>query len=240
MLEKKQEMESSTRRRLKALKSAIPSDQGRSAVGDTRSEEPLCTTSRRKEGANEMRNRRRAAHNQAVVEDLCHIVADLFVSELKLLKPLNYGVPDQSADQVLRKEVFVNSIHDFVSALPSRYALGADTPSEVLLHMRLMAAARSDKTKVAVHIHNLEGDNNWERTIAAATKKKHLLRLVTIACNDAVGLLELISKLLATGGSRVLDADVMLSTDGIVLVSTLMMRVFFWLSIFPCFLQRQL
>ena len=37
-----------------------------------------------------------------------------------------------------------------------RYALSADTPSEVLLHMRLMAAARSDNLKAAVHIHNLE------------------------------------------------------------------------------------
>jgi serine/threonine protein kinase len=40
---------------------------------------------------------------------------------------------------------------------------------------------------------------------------------VTISCSDANGLLEYITKLLSSGGSRVLDADVMLSTDGIVL-----------------------
>jgi hypothetical protein len=43
------------------------------------------------------------------------------------------------------------------------------------------------------------------------------LKLVTISCADATGLLEYISKLLATGGSRVLDADVMLSSDNIAL-----------------------
>ena len=165
-----------------------------------------------------MRNRRRAEHNKAVVNDLCEVVADLFIAESKLLKPLSYGVPDHPSTDFHRERI-VKSIQSFVSALPNRYALGADTPSEVLLHMRLMAAARSDKTKAAVHIHNLDDDGHWTRTVATASQEHHrLLRLVTIACSDCVGLLEYISRLLATGGSRVLDADVMLSTDGIVLV----------------------
>jgi hypothetical protein len=34
------------------------------------------------------RNRRRAAHHQTVVNDLCDIVADLFIAESRLLKPV--------------------------------------------------------------------------------------------------------------------------------------------------------
>jgi hypothetical protein len=91
------------------------------------------SSSRRKEGANETRNRRRAAHNQAVVNDLCDVVADLFIAESKLLKPMAYGVSDHSSSQFQLVQV-VKSIHNFISALPTRYALGADTPSEVLFY----------------------------------------------------------------------------------------------------------
>jgi UTP:GlnB (protein PII) uridylyltransferase len=119
----------------------------------------------------------------------------------------------------VEREQVIKTIHDFVSSLPLRYALGADTPSEVLLHMRLMAAARSEKTKAALHIHNLEDDSNWSLTVTAnSAQNHHSLRLVTISCSDTTGLLEYITRLLASGGSRVLDADVMLSTDGIALV----------------------
>ena len=170
------------------------------------------------EGANQLRNRRRAQHNKAVVDDLCSVVTDLFIAESKLLKPLQYGVPQQSEHN---REQILRCIQNFVSCLPTRYALGADTPSEVLLHMRLMTAARADRTKAVVHIHNMQNEDNWTRTAASASKDHHHeLRLVTICCNDANGLLEYITRLLATGGSRVLDADVMLSTDGVVLVST--------------------
>jgi hypothetical protein len=217
MLHKKEELETSMRQRLQAMRGSEKEWKGSSCE---HSDEGSSTSqTRRKEGSNEMRNRRRAHHNQAVVDDLCNVVADLFMAESKLLKPLNYGVPNDPTARFQREQV-VKIVHDFLSALPTRYALGADTPSEVLLHMRLMSAARSDKTKAVVHIHNLDGDNHWNRTAAPPVNEKHQkdLRLVTISCNDAHGLLEYITKLLATGGSRVLDADVMLSTDGIVLV----------------------
>ena len=158
--------------------------------------------------ANETRNRRRAEHSKAVIADLCEIVTDLFVAESKLLNPSNYGVQPS-----VRREEVLQSVEEFVSALPPRYALGADTPSEVLVHMRLMAAVRSDHTRAVVHIVNLEDGS------ASTTRPNRARRLVTICCEDATGLLEYISRLLATGGSRVLDADVMISTDGIILVS---------------------
>lgn len=178
-----------------------------------------------RECGNELRNRRRAEHAKAVLDDLCEVVTDLFVAESKLLDPRNYGVPhmfDTAATQypqVLEREHVLKTVRAFVSSLPLRYALGVETPSEVLLHMRLMAATRTDKTKAVLHIHNLAGGGNWSQfSGAASARESNTLRLVTISCHDATGLLEYISKLLATSGSRVLDADVMLSTDGIVLV----------------------
>lgn len=160
---------------------------------------------------NETRNKRRAEHNRAITHDLCEIVADLFIAESKLLNPSQYGV-EYSA----QREHIYQSVQRFVDCLPPRYALGVDTPSEVLLHMRLMAVVRSDSSRAVVHITNLENDSHWPSTGEVSGLSR---RLVTIACADTTGLLEYITKLLATGGSRVLDADVMLSTDNVVLVS---------------------
>jgi hypothetical protein len=219
MLFKKEQLELSMRQRLQSMRElGIEQNNQQSDENETTS-----SASSRLVGSNQMRNRRRAQHNQAVLDDLCSVVADLFIAESKLLKPLHYGVESDSA-HALEREPILRSIHNFISALPTRYALGCDTPSEVLLHMRLMAAARSDPTKVAVHIHNRDGDDPWSRT---ASSEDRFLRLVTISCNDANGLLEYITRLLATGGSRVLDADVMLSTDGIVLVrACLQLRIY--------------
>jgi hypothetical protein len=233
MLYKKEQLEVSMRQRLMAMREAGPPSERH--AGD---ESQSSTSSRLKEGSNQARNLRRAQHNEAIVQDLCNVVADLFIAESKLLKPFQYGVvpvdaedektedakerpllPTVKSQEALRQQV-VQTVHQFVGALPTRYALSADTPSEVLLHMRIMAAARADKYKVVVHIHTIS-DQQLTSSFPAATTSKNLkqLRLVTICCNDANGLLEYISKLLATGGSRVVDADVMLSTDGIVLVS---------------------
>ena len=156
--------------------------------------------------SNETRNRRRAEHTQAVTNDLCEIVTDLFISEAKLLKPSSYGFDTSSQ----RDQVFKHVV-DFVSSLPPRYALGVDTPSEVLLHMRLVAAARLDHSRTVVHVTNIKGGQ--------APDAAPSVQLVTISCIDALGLLEYITKILGSGGSRVIDADVMLNTDNIVLVS---------------------
>jgi len=144
---------------------------------------------------NEERQRRRDAHNCAVVDELCDVVADLFVAESKLINPTMYGVSrNLDRDQVLL------SVRNFVRALPTRYALGADTPSEVLLHMRLMSVARSDPGKCVVHTMNLENDKYWASERSSTGKSQ--VKLLTISCSDAHGLLEYITKLLGTGGSR--------------------------------------
>lgn len=206
----KEQLEESTKRRLQKIKNTpCETDQ---------SDESTSTSSRPLGAGNDSRNRRRDVHNQAIVKELCEVVADLFISESKLIRPIQYGVSDDPSIHAHREQI-VKIIHDFVSALPMRYALGAETPSEVLLHMRLMAAARADHAKAAVHIHKLEDERHgWTRPFTAKSfKDKKVLRLVTISCRDAQGLLERITKALASGGSSVLDADVMLSADGIAL-----------------------
>lgn len=243
MLTKKEELETSMRERLKSLRrDGLPeSINNAEDLSSTSVNSTTATTNIRKptDTSNATRVRKRAEHAQAVIDDLCTVVAELFIAESKLLKPSSYGVTtdsaqmaDQQRDQVMR------SIHNFVSSLPFRYALSADTPSEVLVHMRLVAAVRSDPTKVAVHIHNITPDEVKGIHAAAVAANNqggstHALCLVTISCRDAVGLLEYISKILSTGGSCVLDADVMLSKEGIVLVRFFpLQNVLFFASFF--------
>lgn len=213
MLQQREVVQDQLQKRLHDLRKTSTAKDGeyvtKSSSGDL-SEASGDNNNNNKQGRlkNKERNLRRAEHTTAVVNDLCAIVADLFIAESKLLNPSNYGI----APSFQRDEV-VTHVHAFVSELPSRYALSVETPSEVLLHMRLMAAARSDHSRAVVHIMSLEQD---ERQPEANHNSKHQ---VTIACYDVEGLLEYITKILGTGGSRVLDADVMQSTDGIVLVS---------------------
>jgi hypothetical protein len=210
MLHRKEVLNATMQQRLVDLReSSNPLDRSHSvspvAGHDTTSEGGSQQGSHRERvpTANERRNTRRAEHTKAVISDLCEIVADLFIAESKLLDPSHYGV----RPSVQRKQV-LHCIEEFVSALPPRYALGVDTPSEVLLHMRLMAAVRSDQNRAVVHIVNVEGGS------AYCQRPNRFLRLVTISCCDADSILEYVTKLLATGGSRVLDADVMTTTDG--------------------------
>mmetsp|Transcript_13879 Transcript_13879/g.16998 ORF Transcript_13879/g.16998 Transcript_13879/m.16998 type:complete len:1403 (+) Transcript_13879:63-4271(+) len=120
----------------------------------------------------------------------------------------------------------LTSIRNFVTALPFRYALGVNSPSEVLVHMRLMAAVKGDRTKAAVHIVNLDSSietNDYSvtgtNTLPGSHKQQQKLntRLVTISCVDVTGLLGYITQILGTGGSRVRDADLMISNDNVVL-----------------------
>ena len=79
------------------------------------------TSSRRHEGANQLRHRRRAEHNQAVVDDLCEVVADLFIAESKLIKPMQYGVAEEvKAGSEAQRTRVVQHVKSFLSALPAR------------------------------------------------------------------------------------------------------------------------
>lgn len=215
-------------------------EQDGSSSQNSSSSTRVAPTFRRKhhQSSNEARKFRREMHHKAIIQDLTEIVTDLFLAESKLVHPSKYGVATIPTMQ--REQVF-KSIQKFITSLPTRYALGAESPSEVLIHMRLMAAVRADPTRPAVHIANLDDnghtDNAWpSQSLASASssfntrvstsasadtsatpnaiKRK---RLVTICCKDEHGLLQFISRVLATGGSRVLDADVMLSNDNIAL-----------------------
>lgn len=221
MLYQREVIEASLQQRLMdARKASTGLDRSiTNSPGNRDADESTESSNRRHGGRNESRNRRRAEHTKEVISDLCEIVADLFVAESKLLNPTSYGV-----DSSFQRDQILNTVKNFVNALPPRYALGVEAPSEVLVHMRLLAAARSDNAKAVVHITNLEG-SHWEGEASTTSTRGHRTlprrsrHLVTICCQDALGLLEYITKLLASGGSRVLDADVMLSNDNIALVS---------------------
>ena len=164
---------------------------------------------------NQARKTRRAEHNKAIIDDLCMIVSDLFIAEKNLFVHESEELHDTNAS-------VIEMVRNFLSELPLRYALGVETPSEVLVHMRLLAVARSDSCRAAVHIVPLENINY-------SSSPSRDLKLVTISCKDTNGLLEYITKLLATGGSRVIDADVMMTnSDSIVLVSSILHCVSYW------------
>jgi len=175
------------------------------ATDDSQSHNPSRMTKER-------RNQRRAEHNQAIIDDLCDIVTDLFISEKSLF--VDEEDEFQMEGSTNQQESIMKSVRQFLSDLPIRYALGVETPSEVLVHMRLVAAARSDDYHAAVHVVKLESPSLPNRYYSSGRD----IKLVTISCSDRHGLLEYITgKLLATGGSRVLDADVMTITENIVL-----------------------
>ena len=140
---------------------------------------------------NDYRNNRRAESYQTVVDDLCSIVSEMYISEKNLLVDNNSASLDAvTVNNRGQREQVVTTIKSFLSDLPMRYALGVQTPSEVLVHMRLMAVARSDMFRAAVHIVSLEGQD-------ATTNG---MRMVTISCSDRYGLLEYMTKILASGG----------------------------------------
>lgn len=207
-MNKREEIEAAMRDRLTALREAEPYQKIQTRPEAECSADSIGSV---RERSNKKRNQRRAEHTRAVIDDLCEVVTDLFVAESKLLNPSSYGVSETATS----RDPILNNIRMFVTSLPSRYALGVNTPSEVLLHMRLMAAARAEHAKAAVHIHSIEEDSI--DSFKPKDFSNRSLRLVTISCQDATGLLEYITSLLATGGSRVLDADVMTSEDNIVL-----------------------
>lgn len=175
-----------------------------------------------KRNRNQARKTRRAKFQEVIASELTEIVTDLFLAESKLIKNTAPFVgcvgsdKDQDGSRPCRVEEVTSAVQSFIASLPPRYANGIETPSEVLLHMRLIAAVRSDPGRPTVHIANLADDSHWTATDQNTAQAKER-KLVTICCADRAGLLEFISKILATGGSRVLDADVMLSSDNVAL-----------------------
>ena len=205
--------------------SSQQSSRTQAPTGEDLNHSPASHSSSTLRMTNNRRKCRRAEHNRAVIRDLCEIVVDLCIAESKLLfhsaQTTSLSAPSAGGIAGLldgaspdRKSV-LSAVAAHLNDLPVRYALGVDSPSEVLLHMRLMTSARADPTRAAVHIGNVDdGDSH----VAAGTiHPGSTLRLVTICCADCGGLLEFISKLLGTGGARVLDADVMLTSDSIAL-----------------------
>ena len=104
MIYQKEALEISMRQKLATMRQSAPEPDHH-----CQSDESSSSSRARGERTNEMRNRRRAQHAQAVVEDLCNVVADLFIAESKLLNPSNYGVM-----RTTQRVQIVKNIHDFV------------------------------------------------------------------------------------------------------------------------------
>lgn len=124
----------------------------------------------------------------------------------------------KSPDAQRKRDIVIREVRDFLENFPMRYSFSIQSPSEVLVHMRLVGVARSDEYRAAVHIVKVEKRQIKDRCDNPLESNSNL-RLVTISCSDRDGLLEYISKLLSSCGSRVLDADVMTTKDNIALVS---------------------
>lgn len=113
MLIQKLTLEENLKRRLQEMKATSR------GVFPDQSDDSTSNSSRRKESGNGSRNRRLLLLNKAIVDDLCEVVADLFLSESKLLQPTQYGVPEDPNVYGQRDEV-VAAIHRFVNFLPAR------------------------------------------------------------------------------------------------------------------------
>ncbi|GMI44104.1 hypothetical protein TrCOL_g9246 [Triparma columacea] len=172
--------------------------------------------------ANKTRNAKRAAHAKAVIEDLIDSCTALAIAESQTnlaASTTNLKLPDATDD----RELIYNAIAKHLKSLPLRYALSIEHPSEVLLHMRLMNAARATKFTAAIHIAPIDPNdlNNTFSTLhlsqTCACADNASLKRITVSGADASGLLEFITRVLSTETSRVLDADVMLSSDSIAL-----------------------
>ena len=139
--------------------------------------------------------------------------------------------PVPQPPQLPRSSVIKSAISSHLSSLPLRYALSIENPSEVLVHMRLMNSVRSARLKAAIHIAPLVvgrggmGSATHDSSSMSAAHLRKLpnrdeelpVRLITVCCYDAVGLLDFIARMLSTPTSTVLDADVMMSSDSVAL-----------------------
>jgi hypothetical protein len=120
-----------------------------------------------------------------------------------------------------KRAIVMREVREFLENFPMRYSFSIQSPSEVLVHMRLVGVARSDEYRAAVHIVKIEKRKQKDYSGRCLDFDSNNVRLVTISCSDRNGLLEYITKLLSSCGSRVLDADVMTTRDNIALVSIL-------------------
>lgn len=183
---------------------------------------------------NDVRKEKRALQLLMLAEDLVESVVALCMVEQKTSFVLdvvrewsvekvdnnkNYPhlVKDDEIDDVVTYEQAESAIHNFLSMLPARYAVGIDVPSEILVHMRFVAAAKRDPMNAALHISSLE--DSQRLAFCPVSSGMENLKLITIACAHTIGLMEMVMGTLVSGGSEILETDYLLTSEKIMLIN---------------------
>ena len=187
--------------------------------------------------SNDKRKARLAEQLQLMTSELVESVCEVFMTEQKVCsiidligewngRTLSYA-QDQSGERpVAQREAVAGSIQNFMNTLPARYALGIESPAEVMVHMRFLVNVRKNPWKSVVHIHSFDdsevgGESPLPMQLAFSPVRNGMcnLKIITIACSHTIGLMELVSRMLVSGGSEILDVNCMLSSEKIMLVS---------------------
>ncbi len=199
--------------------------------------------------SNDRRMARRSQHLIAMTEDLIEGVVELFMQEQRTLPTLSFDLVEQwnsslsgttSNNNDQRREVTCeearDAIRNFFMTLPVRYPVGIHSPAEVLLHMRFLAGIRSQPLNAAVHINTLDEELDVETRLAFSPALNGMcnLKVITVACQHSIGLMEMVMGSLVTGGSEILETDYLLSSEKMMLVSQrLFFQVLKRMSMFP-------
>ena len=187
-------------------------------------------TSRRKsyyQTSNDKRKARREEYMKILTNDLIESVCELFMKEQNAYSIVEVihawdicAIEDEEGK--IQTEGIMNAVDNFIESLPPRYALGIESPAEVIAHMRNLAAARLEPTKSIVHVSCADGafeKNTLQLSFCPITDGMSNIQVVTVVCSHTIGLMELVMGMLVSGGSEILDCNFMLSSEKIMLVS---------------------
>jgi len=184
--------------------------------------------------SNDRRKIRRSEQLQMVIKDLIEETSEFYTSEPASRDYDGYDVIEEwgmmtSSDGGidLHTEGSISSaVQNFIGSLPPRYAFVVESPQEVLSHMRALATIYKNPTKAFVEVTNFDAckTNSCESVpliqLAFCPNSNGMtnLKLVTIACNHTIGIMEFITGLLVSGGSKILDTNYMLSSKKVMLI----------------------
>lgn len=143
------------------------------------------------------------------------IVQDLILSVAHLLQRRVVGSRVRSDAKGEIEDAVLRTVRSYFKRMPLRYSLSVD-PQDALTHLTLMDDARKvDKPRA--HLKVVEDEDEEEGNSADIQALGFQRTIVTVACRDSPKLLDLITAELRRRDARILDADVMTSTDGFAL-----------------------
>jgi len=186
----------------------------------TSSSSPRSSMAVRPKDTNELRKMRSNDQLLILTNELAIGVCQLLLSEHKvyakdqLISAWNPGTKQKASTKVVIQDASKN----FMKTLPSRYILGIDSPAEIMSHMIFLAIVKMDPAKAVVHISRKDSIPT-QLTFYTGSSGMSNLKLITIVCTHTIGLLNLVTGFLVSGGSEILDCDYLLSSDKIMLVS---------------------